>query len=223
MPINGRQMYEVNFRRHLPGDKQAPILDIGCGLGEFLEYLEEDGHSNLTGIEIDAIHAETTRQRTSAQIITTTDLEDCLRSLPQPFDLITLKSVISHFPRNKVLDYLRAMRDCLTINGRLVVETFNASRWTGGYVLYNDITHQWAYTEYSLREMLETAGLRVVEITGEKIPLRSPKRVAGCALQQIWIGCLKLIYFAERGIVRNPRILSKYVIAVCERGPSISK
>lgn len=223
MSINGRQMYEVNFRRHLPGEKQAPILDIGCGFGEFLEYLEEGGHSNLMGIEIDAVRAEASRQRSSAQIITTTDLEECLRSLPQRYDLITLKSVISHFPRNKVLDYLRAIRGCLTADGRLVVETFNASRWTGCYLLYNDITHHWAYTEYSLREVLETAGLRVVKLTGEKIPLCNPKRIAWYALQQIWVGCLKLIYLAECGISCNPRIFSKYLIAVCQRGPSISK
>jgi cyclopropane fatty-acyl-phospholipid synthase-like methyltransferase len=223
MSINGRRLYEANFRCYLPADRGATILDIGCGSGEFLQYLEQNGYCNLTGIEIDPARAEASREATSARIVLTNALDDTLRALPHRYDLITLKSVIAHFPRARLLDYLGAIRDCLSEDGQLVVETYNASRWTGTYLLFNDVTHEWAYTEYSLPQALEAAGFRVLQLTGDRVPIRRARTLAWYALQQLWVACLRTIYFAERGIGRNPRILSKYLIALCDRAPSASR
>jgi SAM-dependent methyltransferase len=215
--LSGAEVWELNFRRHLPADKRAPILDVGCGFGEFLAYLERDGYQNLRGVEIDPERAAASRQKTRAAIEEPEDLAEYLRGAGDQFALITLKSVIAHFPRERAVPYLRAMRDALAPNGKLIVETFNASRWTGPYVLYNDVTHCWAYTEYSLRQILEMAGLRVIELDGEKLPAhRWSTRVLRLA-QWIWEGIIACIYVVERGVGRNPTILTKYLVAVCER------
>lgn len=217
MSLSGRGAWDANFGPHLPADKAAPILDVGCGLGDFLEYLEQDGYRNLRGVEIDPARVEAARLKTRAAIDHSDDLESYLRALSTPFTLITLKSVIAHFPRPLVVAYLRAMRDALSPDGTLVVETFNVSRWTGPYVLYNDVTHQWAYTEYSLQQVLELAGLRVVSLHGETLPHgRLSTRVFHFA-QAVWIRLLRAMYLVERGIGRNPTILTKYLVAVCKK------
>jgi SAM-dependent methyltransferase len=198
-------------------DKQAPILDIGCGFGDFLAYLEQQGYSNLRGVEIDPARVEASRRQTHAAIDETQDLEAYLRRLPDRFALITLKSVIAHFPREAAVANLRAMHDILAPGGLLIVETFNASRWTGPYVLYNDITHCWAYTEYSLRQILETAGFTVLALDGERLPARRLSTRVLRGLQWLWATVLKAVYVVERGVGRNPTILTKYLVAVCEK------
>jgi SAM-dependent methyltransferase len=217
--LNGFLVWELNYRPHLPDDRAAPILDIGCGTGEFLAYLEQNGYRCLRGVEIDATRAQASRRRTHAVIDEAGDLEAYLRTLPDRFALVTLKSVISHFPRDRAETYLRAMGDVLAPGGRLVVETFNLSRWTGPYMLFNDITHHWAYTEYSLRQILEAAGLSVIELKGERMPRVGLKGRLFGAVQASWKMALRLVYFAERGIGRNPSILGKYLVAVCAKQP----
>jgi 2-polyprenyl-3-methyl-5-hydroxy-6-metoxy-1,4-benzoquinol methylase len=213
--LSGRDAWEANFGPHLPADKAAPILDIGCGLGDFLEYLEQSGYQNLRGVEIDPARVEAARGKTHATIDHSVDLESYLRALPVRFTLITLKSVIAHFPKDAVVAYLRAMRDALAPDGTLIVETFNVSRWTGPYVLYNDATHHWAYTEYSLQQVLEMAGLHVVELRGETLPATRMSTRLFRGTQRAWGACLKAAYFVERGVGRNPAIMTKYLVAVC--------
>src|SRR5439155_26972464 len=36
----------------LPADKQARILDLGCGYGEFLCFLQKEGYQNAAGIDL---------------------------------------------------------------------------------------------------------------------------------------------------------------------------
>jgi SAM-dependent methyltransferase len=215
--LNGREVYELNYRRHIPAEPQAPILDIGCGHGEFLEYLERNGCQNLRGVEIDPARVEESRGRSRAVVEHVTDLEAYLRGPVGPFALITLKSVIAHFPIDRAPAYLKAMADQLAPGGTLVVETFNASRWTGPFVFANDITHRWAYTEYSLRQILESSGLRVVDLAGDKRPTSRASALAFYLVQEAWSAVLRAIYFIERGIGRNPTILSKYLVAVCQK------
>lgn len=217
MSLNGRGAYELNYRRHLPADKQAPLLDIGCGSGEFLAYLEQLGYHNLRGVDINPACVDASRRRTHAVIEHSPDLEAYLRGVRDTFALITLKSVIAHFPRNRAVAYLRAMRDALAPTGTLVVETFNASRWTGPYVLFNDLTHEWAYTEYTLKDILESAGFRVMELEGEQLPIRRLSTLLFHGTQWVWSNVLRSVYLVERGIGRNPRVLTKYLVAVCKK------
>jgi len=217
MSLSETPVWELNFGPHLPEDKSAPILDVGCGFGDFLGYLESKGYRNLRGVEIDPGRAAASREKSAAAIDTVTDIEPYLRGLEQKFALITLKSVVAHFPRERARGYLQQLGESLQPGGRLVVETFNASRWTGSFVFYNDLTHCWAYTEYTLREMLEGAGLRVIELTGERMPIRGVRAFVWRAMQFLWSIGLRCIYFAERGIGRNPHILGKYIVAVCQK------
>lgn len=49
---NALKMYDTNYRKFLPSDKNIKILDIGCGTGQFLYYLKEKGYKNYYGIDI---------------------------------------------------------------------------------------------------------------------------------------------------------------------------
>ncbi|NQS89514.1 class I SAM-dependent methyltransferase, partial [Patescibacteria group bacterium] len=44
--------YEAKFGEFIPQDKNSRILDIGCGCGHFLYYLQKNGYTNFYGIDV---------------------------------------------------------------------------------------------------------------------------------------------------------------------------
>ena len=46
-------VYEGILASHLPAGKDSAVLDIGCGMGFALWYLQRKGYTNCSGIDID--------------------------------------------------------------------------------------------------------------------------------------------------------------------------
>ena len=54
---------EARLRGWLPADKNTPVLDLGCGPGNFLFLMEKRGYTNLTGVDLSGEQIEMARQR----------------------------------------------------------------------------------------------------------------------------------------------------------------
>ena len=44
--------YDTNLTAYLPADRNAKILDIGCGWGQFLTWLKQKNYRDLEGIDL---------------------------------------------------------------------------------------------------------------------------------------------------------------------------
>lgn len=86
--INLKHKYKLATK----GIKEGRLLDIGCGVGDFLHTAEEHGW-NCTGVEPSEEAKNIARKRIKADIIASEDLE----KLPDAsFDLITMWHVLEH-------------------------------------------------------------------------------------------------------------------------------
>lgn len=47
------QFFRYNYKKHLPKDKNAKIVDMGCGIGETVNSLKRLGYTNVVGIDFD--------------------------------------------------------------------------------------------------------------------------------------------------------------------------
>ena len=45
-------LWEHYYNKFLPVNKEAHILDIGCGDGGFVYFLQKSGYTNCTGIDV---------------------------------------------------------------------------------------------------------------------------------------------------------------------------
>ncbi len=54
--------YRYNFRRHLPVNKKADILDVGSAGGFFLYFLRQEGFQNIQGIDPDGLGVAAARK-----------------------------------------------------------------------------------------------------------------------------------------------------------------
>jgi SAM-dependent methyltransferase len=211
--------YETNLANHLPFDRDAKILDIGCGWGQFLSWLKQKNYCHLEGIDMGSDQVEHCRSIG----LNTSHAPDSilyLRERVDTYDLVTLHHVIEHVPPTKGLELLRAMRDSLRPGGIAIIQTPNMSAVSAGFSRYIELTHVTGYTESNLHEALLLAGFARASIFGSRTPLKlTPKRLILIGLQS----CLRLAWrvalFSELGS-DAPHILTKNLYAVAYRDPA---
>lgn len=216
-PRAAYDFYEKNYDGFLPGDKAAAILDIGCGAGEFVSYLKKEGYSNAAGIDASPEAVDFCEKNGIGNVELVRDLVGYLSRRADALDLASLNDTIEHLPKEDVVDVLKAVRSSLKKGGLLLVRTGNFSTFGGIYLRYKDFTHEAAYTESSLAQVLRLAGFEDVVIFGNRYSVNLNLRsVLRTIVLKLWFLVLKLIYLAELGNDR-PKIYSKLLIAVCRK------
>jgi SAM-dependent methyltransferase len=204
---------ELNYAPYLPASRDAAVLDVGCGMGQFLFYLKEKGYTHLLGVDVSDEAAEFCKNNVIQNVARIDDLCAFLETRPDAFDLVMMKDVIEHLPRAAVLPTLAAIHRALKPRGTVLIETGNMAAWTGTFLFYNDFTHVSGFTETSLRNVLTAVGFQRTQIIG----YRERMNWRGRVLAALWRSILRLIYRAERGPQGVPSILTRLLIAVAQK------
>lgn len=208
---------DLNYASWLPADRGAAILDVGCGPGRVLAFLESRGYRRLEGFDRDPDAVAAARSRVGAPVAVEHDWPRLLLNRKSAYDLIILKDVIYYVPREQVVDQLRTVREALRPGGRVIVEVFNGASFTGPFVAHKDDAILWTPTEHTLRRFLERAGFSPVTLHAQRPPARTLGRRAFNLAGRAWRLVLRAIYLLERGLSEeNPRILTTKIIGVGE-------
>lgn len=195
----GRKLegYAVWFDEALGGVPRARALDYGAGLGEGLDYLRARGFAEVEAFDLNAELARGLEGRASASH-SSSEPRAWLEAQAGRFDLILAKDVVEHLTHEETLPTLRALLGALRPGGRLVVSVPHAVSFTGVYVRYGDFTHRTAFTESSLRYVLEASGGEGVRFFAPRFPRRlRPKTLVYRALKGAWFAALRGIYYLE--------------------------
>lgn len=208
---------DLNYAAWLPADRDAAILDVGCGPGRVLAFLAARGYRQIEGFDRDPDAVRAAQARVAAPVTVEDDWARFLDSRTRAFDLVVLKDVIYYLPRAEVVDALRAVRRALKPGGRVIVEVFNGAAYTGPFVAYKDDGILWIPTEHVLASFLGRAGFSAVSVHAHVPPARTLKRRAFNLLASAWRVALRAVYVLERGLAEeNPRILTTRIVAVGE-------
>lgn len=183
----------VNFVRYLPRDPQARILDLGPGRGEFLHLLRQLGYQQSLGIDIspEVVEHCNALMPQSAQLVTDTNLY--LRTLNRSVDAICASHMLEHIPKHELIPLLEAIRQALKPHGKLIIEVPNGDAPLANITRYGDFTHEIAYTERSLRQVLTIAGFQSIAVYPARLPLDHPARPIQIAIQELIFGGIKLL------------------------------
>jgi SAM-dependent methyltransferase len=107
------------FRRLLaPVDREAPVLEVGCGQGGKLEWLRSLGFTDLTGVDVDRRSAAAARER-GFTAMTPAELESF-----QPerrFSLLVAAHVIEHLPPLELVEFLDRWLERLAPGGLVLL------------------------------------------------------------------------------------------------------
>lgn len=207
-------LYRHNYSRFLPESRGARILDIGCGLGQFLDFLGRSGYTNILGVDISAEAIDFCREKGIEKVKLVDDLKEFL-AVSGMYDLIVLNDVIEHFSQAEVLPILQKIYEKLNADGTLIVKTGNLASLVGPRIRYGDFTHQLGFTEYSLTQLLKVAKFRDIIIRSFVFPKNRPTRIIRWLIQRVLHGLWKLAYFLEFTSV--PKYVDELIFAVVKK------
>lgn len=174
---------ERSYGSHLPQDRNARIVDIGCGQGHFLYYLMKKGFRNIYGIDIAPDQVEFCRRYITENV----ECADYAEWLPgKTFDVIVMNEVLEHIPKQDVIPAIKLVYESLNGNGLFIVKVPNMRNPFNLAARYIDFTHEIGFTENSLCQVLRAGGFNQIEI----YPTVSEK------IKHIWFHpktCVKLL------------------------------
>jgi cyclopropane fatty-acyl-phospholipid synthase-like methyltransferase len=150
----GRNLWEpAEFRPH------HRVLELGCGVGLFLAFLEARGLGDYQGVEMDEkvtpFMPAPVREKGSI-----TSFAAFFKDYEGPlFDRVVLLDVLEHFSHGEGVGLLGEILRLLQPDGRIVMRVPNAgSPWGLQYQL-NDLTHKASYAPGNIRQLGMAAGL----------------------------------------------------------------
>lgn len=156
--VNLKHKYELATK----GLSTGKLLDIGCGVGDFLHTAESHGWQ-CTGVEPSEEAKAIARQRTQAKLLSSEDQEQ----LPDAsFDVITLWHVLEH------VDDLRwqveQLQRLIKPNGRIVIAVPNYKSYDGQFykehwAAYDVPRHLSHFNRTTLAKILKTKDLKLVK------------------------------------------------------------
>jgi len=157
------------------GTDEMPILDLGCGRGEWLELLQEEG-LRARGLDINPLLVEECRKRELA--VLEGDIIAYLRTLPDAsMGGVTGFHIIEHLPFNILINALDETVRVLKPGGLAVFETPNPQNvLMGSCNFYFDPTHRNPLPSLTVQFLAEARGLCRVEILYLHPPEISPVR-----------------------------------------------
>lgn len=110
--------------RELPQlrDKHVRIADIGCGDGQFIEFLKGRGYKHVCGIEPDKARAHNAQLR-GVPVFATREEAEKAKLFEGGFDIMFVWQVLEHIERP--VDFIRGYAQWLAPSGTLVISVPN--------------------------------------------------------------------------------------------------
>lgn len=151
-------------RTYLPrlSGAPGPVLDVGCGRGEFLSLLKESG-IRASGVEVNPIAVAECRY--AGLEVTEGDALAHLARVPAgSLGAVTALQVVEHWTPETIFVFLREANRALAPGGLVIAETINVDSLSAWKAFFLDPSHVRPVPSEALRFLAEAAGFADAEV-----------------------------------------------------------
>lgn len=142
--------------------RDASILDLGCGQGFMLRYLQSAGFTNLTGVDISEEQVKIAQKRGFNAIHA--DVFAFLKENTNQYEIIVAIDIIEHFKKEELFELLVLIQQALKPGGLFIMQTPNGDGLMPNYVIYGDLTHFTILSPLSLKNILTVTKFENIKI-----------------------------------------------------------
>jgi len=209
------QYYRANFLRHLPGEKSARILVVSCGPGYFVKLLQDEGYTQVSGIDSDPQKIRYAEQkRLNCRVA---EAFPYLAESNESWDMIVCEQELNHLTKGEMMEFLELCKPRLADGGELIVYGLNgANPITGAEALAQNFDHFNTFTEYSLKQLLEYCGYTEIRVFPLKLYVfyTNPLNYVGLAITTILETTFRILF---KLYGKDAKIFTKKIAAVCRK------
>jgi 2-polyprenyl-3-methyl-5-hydroxy-6-metoxy-1,4-benzoquinol methylase len=203
-------------RGWLPKNKNAHILDVACGSGNFLHTMASLGYSNIEGVDHADQQIQIARRRFAG--VHLRDAIEFLREHPAEYDFISAFDFIEHLTRIEAITFMDAACNALN-GGALLLQLPNCAAPAGMAVWGGDLTHEQIYSPDALSQLVQVCGFDTPEFRESGPVPFSALGVCRMGLWQVLKAAYKMSDLIETGT--NRIIYSRVMLALARKRGSI--
>lgn len=205
------------IRRHFPPNRDATILDLGCGHGSLIYLARQAGYANITGVDRSPQQVAEARRLGVSGVVEGDILDYLASTADESQDVVIAFDVIEHFTRDELLPFVDEVRRVLKSGGRWLIHTPNGESPLSNRIRYGDLTHEQAFTRTSLGQLLLSSGFRSLECYEDVPVVHSFASALRFVMWKVIRAMLRVYLAAETGNTGGTAIFTQNLLAVAIR------
>jgi 2-polyprenyl-3-methyl-5-hydroxy-6-metoxy-1,4-benzoquinol methylase len=202
---------------HFPADRNARILDLGCGSGTLLYFLGQAGYKNISGIDSSREQIEQASQLGFANVRQADVFTFLKTAANDSYEAVAALDIIEHLTKPELLHLADEVYRTLAPGGLWLIHAPNAEGFLGSRVRYADLTHEQAFTPASVEQLVRAAGFRTSECFEDAPIPHSVKSLVRLLIWKTGRGFLRLFFMAETGDTGRNAIFSQNLLALARK------
>jgi cyclopropane fatty-acyl-phospholipid synthase-like methyltransferase len=203
----------MNFiKAYFPPNPNARILEIGCGHGALIYFARIMNYKNIEGVDISEDQIRCANELGVAGIHQD-DLRRFLANKPDnSLDMTVAIDVFEHLSKSELFELIREIYRTLDTNGKLLIHVPNAVSPFHGRIRYGDYTHEQAFTQSSITQLLSAGGFAEINCFEESPIVHGIRSAIRWMIWKASRTLMSIVYMAETGVINE--IFSQNFVAV---------
>lgn len=196
--------------------KHSRILDVGCGSGNFMEFLKQCGYNEVYGFDLSVEQCNYARSR--GLNVDVSNIFDFVKKSEHKYQIIFAMDIIEHFYKNELTELFEGLYSLLTDDGILIIRTPNGDSIFSQHIIYGDLTHLTIFNPNSLSQILRLVGFKEIIFLETGPTTKSLISIVRLFLWKIIRVIIKAIRIIETG--GSERILTQEFICTAKKNPN---
>ena len=156
----------------LPENKDAKIVDLGCGFGTFIKPAIDAGYVNISGYDISEEQVKIAH-KLGIKNIHCMSIEDYFAK-GDKVDVLMGLDIIEHFTKDELIDFLTQAKACLNPGGKIILRTPNMDAPQTSVYAFGDISHETLLNKSSALQVMRSIGFNNIDVRGGLIRNQNP-------------------------------------------------